>query len=347
MRYTLFPLIFFQLMLVFPTTCQAEKYELGQGWDIDKYHLSGYANIEVVDRFGAPAKLEVDDLSLFANGRVNRWVNPFLEVELSKQTLIRQGGGRVNGDIIIERFYNDTELSENDIFRVGKILSPLGDWNLMHAAPLIPIITRPYTTARGFGAYSSGISWIHNVGESVISDFQLYWQPDEEWFRRPKSLAPRSFRNLFGGHVNMPLSLIDKVGASFQSGQLVETGETFNLFGFNADKSFGRLKLESELIMAHFSGMVLPGAATRFHDRESGIFWLADYSFTPKFHGILEWERYQDHTMIMPSRSTLLAFAYRPSIPVVWKLEYIHQAGESASFSTIKTGWKAALAVMF
>jgi len=97
-------------MLVFPTMCQAEEYELGQGWDIDKYHLSGYANIEVVDRFGAPAKLEIDDLSLFANGRVNRWVNPFLEVELSKQTLIRQGGGRVNGDIIIERFYNDTEL---------------------------------------------------------------------------------------------------------------------------------------------------------------------------------------------------------------------------------------------
>jgi len=347
MRYMLFSLVLIQLVLVFSTTCQAEGYELGQGWDKGKYHLSGYANIEVVDRFGAPAKLEIDDLSLFVNGRVNRWVNPFLEFELSKQTLIRQGGGRVNGDVIIERLYNDVELSEHDTFRVGKMLSPVGDWNLMHAAPLIPTITRPYTTARGFGAYSSGISWMHGVEESAISDFQLYWQPDHEWFKRPKNLAPRSFHNLFGGHINMPLSLIDKVGASFQRGHLVETGETFSLYGLNASKSFGRLRLESEVITAHFSGAVLPGATIRLHDRESGIFWLADYSFTPKVHGILEWERYQDHTLSNPSRNTLIAIAYRPSIPVAWKLEYIHQAGEPASFSTIQTGWKAALAVMF
>jgi hypothetical protein len=42
-----------------------------------------------------------------------------------------------------------------------------------------------------------------------------------------------------------------------------------------------------------------------------------------------------------------MTVAYRPSVPMVWKLEYIHQAGESASIAPIKTGWKAAFSVMF
>ena len=121
----------------------------------------------------------------------------------------------------------------------------------------------------------------------------------------------------------------------------------FTLYGANANKSFGKLRLESEAITAHFSGAVLPGAAPRIHDHESGIFVLADYSITPQWHGIMEWEHYQDHTVNTPSRNTLIAVAYRPSAPVVWKLEYIYQAGESASISPISTGWKAAFSLLF
>ena len=347
MRHTLLPLLFFQLALMSSPASRAEGYEIGQGWHTGNYHISGYTNIEVIDRFGAPAKLDLDDLSLFAGGRISQWINPFMEVELSKHTLIRQGGGRENGDVIVERFYNDSMLSEHDTLRVGKILTPLGDWNLVHAAPLIPIITRPYTTARGFHAYTSGVNWMHDPEDGVVPDIQLYWQPDNEWFPRPLSQTIRNFHNVSGGHVNMPLGLMDKIGASLQHGQLVETGEMFTLYGVNANKSFGKLRLESEAITSRFSGTVLPGAAPRRHDDETGIFALADYAITPQWHSILEWERYQDHTVSTPSRSTLIAVAYRPIAPMVWKLEYVHQAGEPASFATIRTGWKAAFSLLF
>jgi len=347
MRHIRLPIVLFQLGLLFSPISLAEGYELGQGWHAGNYYLSGYTNIVVADRFDAPTKLELDDLSLFAGGRINRWVNPFMEAELSKHTLIQQGGGRTDGDFIVERFYNDTILSEYDTLRVGKILTPLGDWNLVHAAPLIPIITRPYTAARGFHAYTSGVSWLHDPEDGVTPDLQLYWQPDNEWFKRPTSQTLRNFHNVLGGHINMPLGLVNKIGASFQHGQLMETGEMFTLLGVNANKSFGKLRLESEAITSHFSGAVLPGTAPRVHDHESGIFVLAEYTINPQWHGILEWERYQDHTVNMPSRSTLVAVAYRPSAPMVWKLEYIHQAGESASFATIRTGWKAAFSLLF
>jgi hypothetical protein len=342
MRHKLLPFVIFLLGWMLSPLCLAEGYELGQGWHGDNFYLSGYANIEVINRFGIPSRLDLDDLSLFAGGRINQWVNPFTEVELSKHTLIRQGGGAEHGDVIVERFYNEAIFSEHDTLRVGKILTPLGDWNLVHAAPLIPLITRPYSTARGFDSYMSGINWTHDPEDGAMPSLQLYWQPDTEWFKRPAAQTNRNFRKVYGGHLNFPLGLIDKIGASFQHGQLIESGETFILYGANANISFGSLRLESEAVTAHFSG-----AAPRAHDNESGIFALADYAMTPRWHGILEGEHYQDHMMPVASRSASVAVAYKPSVPSIWKLECIHQAGEPASIALITTGVKAAFATLF
>ena len=293
MRRILLSLLLFQFGSLFSPISRAEGYEIGQGWHRDNYYISGYLNIEVVDRFDAPSRLDLDDLSLFAGASINHWVNPFTEVELAKDTLIREGGGAYHGDVIVERFYNDTIFSENDTLRIGKMLTPLGEWNLVHAAPLIPIITRPYTTALGFNAYTSGLSLLHDFGDSMAPDVQIYGEPGKELFPRPDTQATRSFENAFGGHLNVPFGLLDKMGASFQHARFVETGETFTLYGLNAKRSLGKLKLESEALTARFSGTVLPGA-TRFHDNESGIFGLADYSLTPQWHAILEAEYYQD-----------------------------------------------------
>ncbi|MDX8378669.1 MAG: hypothetical protein R8K48_01275 [Gallionella sp.] len=344
MRYTL-PLLFFVLFGF--TASQAEGYELGQGWHSGDFYVSGYANVDIVDRFDAPTKFKVDDLSLFAGGHVNQWANPFMEIELTNHTLIQQGGGAVHGDIVVERLYNDALLSEHNTLRVGKMLTPVGDWNMIHAAPLVPLITRPYTTALGFDVYTTGFSIIHDSGIRGVPDIQLYGDLGAALFARPARVALRSFRHVFGGHINMPFGLIDKVGVSFQSGQYIETGEKFTLYGVNANQSFGKLSLQSAAITARFSGTILTGAASRLHNSESGIYALADYAITTSWHAILEGEYYQDHTVRLPSRSTSVTLSFRPSAPTVWKLEYTHQAGVSASFAPIHTGLKLAFSTLF
>lgn len=349
MRHNNLLLTLFLLAMMFPAASRATDaraaaayvpYELGQGWQVGDYYFSGYTNIEIVS---PPTQLNLDDLSLFAGGRVNQWVNPFTEVELTGQTLIPQNNGHTNGDYLVERFYNDALLNEHDTLRVGKTLTPLGDWNLRHAAPLNPTNTRPSTTALGFHAYTSGISWLHDPEDGQSPDFQLYWQPGKEWFKRPDTVtSSRNYSNVFGGHINLQLDIKDKIGASFQHGHLIEAGETFTVYGINANKSFGRLRLEGEALTSHFSG-----APARLHDTESGIFGLADYSVTHQWHGILEWERYQDHMVSAPSRNTLVGINYRPVTPMVWKLEYTYQMGEPTSFNPVITGWQAAFSLIF
>lgn len=347
MRRILLLLVSLQTGLALFFACHAEGYELGQGWQIGNYNLSGYTNIEHTKQPGKAAKLELDDLSMFVSGHVNQSINPFIEVEISGHTLAQQGGERENGQLVVERFYNDVILSERNTLRAGKMLTPLGGWNVVHAAPLMQTVTRPCTTALGFHAYVSGISWLHESESEATPDFQLYLQPGNEWFKRPDEQAPRNFRNVVGGHISKSFGLADKIGASIQHGQLIETGERFTLYGVNANKSFGKLRLESEAIVSHFSGSVLAGLSPRVHNNETGVFVLADYSITSQWHGLVEWERYKDHTVAAPSRNTLLGIAYRPRAPMVWKLEYVRQAGEPVPVSPIFTGWKAAFSLMF
>ena len=82
----------------------AADYQLGQGLPVGDFLFSGYLNVEAVAPQSDVSKLTLDDVSLFVAGRVNRWINPFAEVEISSDTLAQQGGGpMVDGHFVHER----------------------------------------------------------------------------------------------------------------------------------------------------------------------------------------------------------------------------------------------------
>lgn len=340
MRNKLLALLISLFGLAPHASSHADEYRLGQGMLLGQdFFLSGYGNLVLDAPKGGPSALSADDLSLFVSGQVNRWVNPFFEIELSGATLLQEGSGpRSNGYVIPERLYNDLHMTESGTLRIGKMLSPVGDWNLIHAAPLVPISTRPLATYRGFSEYISGVSWLHEDARGNGPDWQLYWQPGNEWSQRPDAIAPRHYHNVWGAHVNWPLGLADKIGLSFQSGELASTGGRYALVGANARKTIGRLMLESEAVSSQRSG------PTQAHGSEWGIYGLADYAFTPHWHGMFEWEHYQDHQVDRHSRNALLGIAYKPEPSLVWKLEYNHQYGESRN---LPSGWQASFSVLF
>jgi len=323
------------------STSHAAGYHLGQGLTAGDFFLSGYVNVVAEAPHGERSQLMLDDLSLFASGRINRWVNPFVEMEVTGLTLLKAGEkSGPSGEFVPERFYNDLHLSESDTLRIGKMLSPVGEWNSIHAAPLVPTTTRPLTTYRGFSEYASGVAWVHESASTDGPDWKLYMQPGKPWAPRSSRVAPRRFSDVWGAHLNWSLDFDDKFGLSFQHGRLATTGETYALIGANARETVGRLSLQGEAISAHWSG---PNA-TRVHAHEWGGYGLADYAVTDRWHGLLEGELYQDHEQLKRSRNLLLGFAYKPSTAAVWKLEYVRQYGDSPF---IKTGWLASFAALF
>ena len=328
------------LSLLVQAPAHAEMdYQLGQGMSYGDFIFSGYANVVLLAPHDGTTELSIDDLSLYVNGRINRWLNPFFEAELSSITLWQEGDATSSsGKFVPERFYNDTHLNDTDTLRLGKILSPVGDWNSIHAAPLVPTVTRPLTTYRGFSEYTNGISWLHETPWGDGAQWQFYW-PGKEWLPRPDTVAPRHFRDVLGAHVNWQLGLVDMVGLSFQHGEMSTTSEDYSLFGINGRKTLGPLVLEGEAITSQWSG-----SAPRAHDTEWGAYALADYAVTPQWHGIVEAEHYQDHQISDASKNILVGLAYKPEPAIVWKLEYVNQSGVSTD---IVSGWFASLAVLF
>jgi len=319
----------------------AGSYQLGQGMRVDRFLFSGYGNFVAESPHGEPARLVVDDLSLYVNGSVNRWVNPFIEAEVTGATVFQQGARKdaSSGNIVLERFYNDFHLSSSDTLRVGKILSPVGDWNLIHAAPLVPTVNRPLTTYRGFAEYASGVDWLHESNGGWVPDWQIYWQPGRELGQRPDRVSPRHYREVFGAHVNWRLGLMDNIGLSYQQGELTTDSERYRLVGINGRKFFGRLMIEGEATTAHWTGQPAGG-----RNREWGAFALAQYRLTRHWYGVAAHEVFQPHGTAPRSRSNMLGISYKPMPALVWKLEYVQQLDQSRE---MPTGWSFSCAVLF
>ena len=301
--------------------------------DPGSFTYSGYIEVIASKPSAGKTRLIVDDASLFIAGHVNKWVNPFIETELTRITVL-QAGGRLfsnnSGDIDLERLYNDSYLTDNLSMRVGKMLTPFGEWNLVHASPLAWTTTRPMTTYRGFNQFTSGISLNYADTKNSLPEIQLYTQPDGEILPKRSLLFLRNYVHITGLHLNWPSGLNDKLGLSFQHAQVENTDERQSMAGFNFNKEFGSLAFETEGFHAHLSGF----NATRVRDSEWGAYLQGAYAVNEHWNLLGRHEHFVDRGYKTASEHSLLGISYKPAPPIAWKLEYVKQHGQRLNLST-------------
>lgn len=322
---------------------QAEdSYQLGHGYNLGDFNFAGYANVVADLPSGAERRaLVLDDLSLFVSGRVNRFVNPFFETELTSATILHSSG--ISQDkaahMVLERIYDDVIVSDSLTFRAGKMLTPVGEWNQIHAAPLVPTNTRPLATERGFSEYTSGISLLYADADSNLPEIQAYWQPGREMLSRPRSTLLREYREIEGLHVSWPFELTDKVGISVQRSEIAGTGDTQYLAGVNGRYSWDRFGVEGELIGASIDRR--HGLA---QDSEWGGYVLGSYALTPEISAFTWYEHFQERNNTRSADDILAGMSYRPHPAIVWKAEYLANFG-GVSYSA--SGFTASFSVLF
>ena len=307
------------------------------------FTFSGYDNIVVDAPSGGKVKLLVDDLSLFITGHVNQKLNPFFEAEIAQTTLVQQGGNPLSNSyphFVVERIYNDSYLTNSLTLRAGKMLSPVGEWNLIHAAPLVWTTIRPLTTYRGFSEFTSGLSLLYTDTKGALPDIQLYMQPGGEIRPRPLDMVVREYKHVSGLHLNWPIGLNDKLGLSVQHAQIKNTGEQQMLTGFNFSKEFGHLTLETEAVHTHISGT----NAARVRDNEWGSYLQGTYALNERWNLVGRHEYFADRGFAMASKNTLLGTTYKSAPSSVWKLEYVEQNGQKLK---IATGLYASFSALF
>jgi hypothetical protein len=304
-------------------SAQAEDgYRLGHGYDIGPFNIAGYSNLVANLPTGGTKSLTLDDLSAFVSGHLGRLINPFTEAELTHFDLARSGPKNGDADFVLERLYNDTYLTDSVTLRLGKMLAPVGAWNVIHAAPLVLTTARPAVTDRDFSEYISGASLQYSDPTAHFPDVQLYWQPTGELSERPSSLAYHRYRSVAGAHVSYSLGLLDEIGASFQQSKDIN-GDDQSLWGFDYHYSIGKLSFQGEATWSDIGH----DAAAPSRDTEWGLYTAASYALTDRWSVYSWYESFADRTAPSTAQDVLVGIAYRPQPAIVLRLEYLQNVG--------------------
>jgi hypothetical protein len=317
-------------------------YQLGHGYDVGPFNFAGYSDVTASVPDQGQKAFALEDLSLFVSGHVTQLFNPFMEAEYSGLDIVRSGnlhGDNGNGSLVLERLYDDADLTDSLTFRFGKMLSPVGEWNQIHAAPLVLTAVRPAATFRNFSEYVTGASLLYSDHDTGIPDLQVYWQPDRELAQRPSNIAFDQYQMVEGFHVAFPLSLLDQVGFSFQKSRDMR-GVDESLFGLDFQYTLRKLTLQGEWTYADLSGHS-PG---QLRQAEWGGYLAASYALTDTWSAYAWYEGFSSRAATSVAHDLLFGVAYRPHPAMVIKIEYLQNIGGQP---VNPTGLFASWAVLF
>ena len=121
--------------------------------------LGGYSNLTLLRDEGKPARLSLEDLSLFVIYEPIQRLRFFSELEYADIFDVDDQGHVESREesASVERMYLDVEVSDAVNLRGGIFLTPVGRWNMIHAAPLVWTTSRPLTTERAFDPNVTGV----------------------------------------------------------------------------------------------------------------------------------------------------------------------------------------------
>jgi hypothetical protein len=316
-----------------------DGYELGHGLDLGPLNIAGYSSVVVNLPSQGQKSLVLDDLSLFVTGHFGQLLNPFTEAELSGLDLLHSGhlvGDSGDGDFVLERLYNDSYLTDSVTLRLGKMLSAVGEWNVIHAPPLVLTTVRPAVTYRNFSEYASGASVLYSDPNTSFPDLQVYWQPVGELSERPASLTFHQYKEVEGAHISFPLGLLDKVGVSFQQSRDVN-GVDQSLYGTDFHYTIDKLTLQGE---ATYSDISKNGTAALVRDTEWGAYAAASYALSDQWSVYGWYETFADRSASSVAHDVLFGVAYRPRPPIVFKLEYLQNiSGHPVNPTGVFASW--------
>ena len=312
----------------------AQPYQLGQGYPLPWHGLTagGYASLRLTALEGARTRFEVQDLSLFLHGDLSPTWRFFSEIELGEPLIVP--GHRVTSqtDLDVERLYLDHTLSPRTTLRLGKFLTPVGRWNVIHAEPLTWSASRPLTTSAAFARHASGLDLYGTqpLGRSSV-DYHLYadataaldpTQGLEDTYEEPlRPNPPSAFRHAAGLYLrwrNQDDNL--QVGFSAARYSMKQQPASKLLAGVDFFYARSGYELAGEYVYRrdeHGGG----------RDERGGYLQLAA-PITDGLHTVLTHERYRLTLFPRALEWTGIGLAWRPLPPLSLKLEYRESRGE-------------------
>lgn len=318
----------------------AERYQLGHGLRLGDsgFTLGGYGDLAFTETADASQwALGLDALSGFLwwdSG--NRW-HFFTELELADALILSPGNSTTDqASVVLERLYFDYVLRDEAKFRIGKFLTPVGRWNLIHAEPLVWTTSRPLITEATFPTNATGamVYGVLPIGSEGV-EYSVYASPGEELFPAPRT---DTFNEAYGGHVKFSPLPHTQIGLSFVDFELTQSANNRRkLYGVDFVWAWRRFELSGEF--AYRSTRLKQGSGD-----ERGSYVQMVVPLGPKLFGIGRYESFHESGAQRDLNLYLGGFNYRLNPAVSLKAEYGRASDNDIG---IVDGFKASIAVLF
>ena len=326
-------------------------YTLGQGLYFPQHGLriGGYTNLQYYNVEGLPATLRFSDTSLFITKDIGTRWQLFSELDAGDSVSLAGHSSGKDSKLDIERLYLDYHADQAVSLRFGKFLTPVGQWNLIHADPLTWTVSRPLSTSAAFARHASGVMAFgtlplhgHDLDYWIFADDSKNLSIGQEQDRAFSSFgANGSIRNNFGRAVGGQLlyHMLDErfsVGVSYLDYTLQSPHQRFRLVGMDFSWTARYVNLTGEAIQRTSTKAGVP--------TQQGGFLQAAVPLWRQLYLVGRYERYQTSESAKVTTLRTIGLNYRPVQGIVLKLE--HSEG-SRDVEPAPTGWMASAAVLF
>ena len=334
---------------------EPDPYSLGEGlyFPQEGLRVGGYADVFYFGLNHGTSSVSVEDLSLFLTKDIgSRW-KIFSETEIGEAlTITDHAIGTADASLEIERLYADYFASSAATFRFGRFLTPVGQWNLVHADPLVWTISRPLSTAAGFSRSTNGaMLYGTRTVEHNDLDYTLFVDDtraigianDTDYAYGSYGAAGETsplkneFTHAAGGQLHYH-AFADalSIGTSLATFELNSPRQSHRLVGLDFDWLGSDLELSSESVYRTADGPQAPA--------EYGGFLQAVASLPHQVFLVGRYEHYRNSLPDETDNLWTLGVNYRPSPGIVVKVE----RDDSIRKSTVMpSGWFASFAVLF
>lgn len=319
-------------------------YEFGRGvrlgapdsllgdFTLGGYALAQYEGPDESERWNA--SLETLSAILWWDGG-GRW-RFFSELELDEALIVSPGDTSTDeAQVVLERMHVDYAYSDTLQVRVGKFLTPVGRWNLIHAAPLTWTTSRPLITEATFPTNATG-AMLYGVLPLTADgvEYSLYTSPGEELF--PKEEID-SFTEAWGARLAATVLPNTQLGTSFASFRQESSPDRKTLYGLDALWSWRRYELSGELA---YITRRLDGERAE----ERGHYLQLVAPLSAQLYAVLRYEEFRAAATVGDLSLYLGGLTWRPMSGLALKAEYAKATDNDIG---LRDGVRASISVLF
>lgn len=317
---------FIYIMLVF-AFLKADNYELGHGYKVsDKLYLGGYFSVDY-SKGESLDKFRLDDVALLAYGNLSPKISYLLELEAAPFYVrdYENDISKTSTRFYYERAYVNYTYSEMLNFRIGKLITPIGYWNLEPINVLRDTSSNPLYSYKMFPKFVTGLDINGYIDEENTLKYHLFMQAnddiDEDYINIKNDL-------FVGLALEYELSFETSIGSSVGYYETKDIKKDVSFVQANAKYDSYPILLQTE--WAYIDNKTLDTNNYQFGGYVQGM-----YNFNQKHAIVTRYEYFKDRELDTSNHIGVLGYSYRPMYSISIKAEYQINSNSDLSKSII------------